>query len=166
MSNIQPENPEPESASASAASCYEQWLAKDAERRAQIKDAIGGIKTELFDLLEAVGISHVTVDFDGCGDSGQIDNIVAFDEHGIVPLPLAFMSRASVDPDVMPSKSEGEPIADAIELLAYDLLESEHDGWEINEGAFGEFRFDVADRTITLGCHIRVSSSEFTETNW
>ncbi len=34
--------------------------------------------------------------------------------------------------------------------MAYDCLAPEHEGWEINAGAFGIFTFDVADRSITL----------------
>ena len=36
----------------------------------------------------------------------------------------------------------------AIETLVYDYLETTHPGWEINDGAFGTFVFDVAERTI------------------
>lgn len=164
MSNIQPETPE--APAVPDMSVYDSWLAKDAARRALIAAEIGNIKEELFDALEASGIVLVTVNFDGCGDSGQIDNIIGFDEHGTVPLPSVHVSRASIDPDIAPSTSQGEPIADAIELLAYDLLESEQAGWEINEGAFGEFRFDVIDRSITLGLNIRIESSEYSEASW
>jgi hypothetical protein len=164
MTHIQPDNPD--CSAPTDTTVYESWLAKDAARRALIAAEIGSFKNELFDTLEAYGIVLVTVDFDGCGDSGQIDSIIAIDEHGIVPLPQVHLARASVDPGIAPSASEGEPIADAIELLAYDLLESEHAGWEINEGAFGQFRFDAIDRTITLGCNIRIETSEFSQTDW
>jgi hypothetical protein len=38
----------------------------------------------------------------------------------------------------------------AVEKLAYDYLEDKHPGWEINDGAFGDFVFNVADRSIAL----------------
>jgi hypothetical protein len=38
----------------------------------------------------------------------------------------------------------------AIEDLCYGYLEQEHGGWEINDGSYDEFRFDVAARTIHL----------------
>ena len=41
-------------------------------------------------------------------------------------------------------------LADAIEKLIFDFLGSAHDGWEDNDGAYGEFTFDVVDRTIRL----------------
>lgn len=144
---------------------HEAWLAEDAARRAAFAEELIGLKADLFDTLEEHGIVLVTVSFDGCGDSGQIEAMVAFDEHGVMPLPEPSSSATDSNPDAADS-GDRQPIADAIETLAYDLLESEHGGWEINEGAFGEFRFDVADRTITLGCHMRIETTDFTETTW
>src|SRR3546814_9296187 len=40
--------------------------------------------------------------------------------------------------------------SEAIEDLAYDLLRQTHCGWENNDGAYGEFTFDVTAGTITL----------------
>lgn len=53
-----------------------------------------------------------------------------------------------------------EPLAEAIETLAYAFLESTHGGWENNGGAYGEFDFDVAAGTITLDYNERFESSE------
>lgn len=52
---------------------------------------------------------------------------------------------------------------EAIERLAYDFLEETHDGWENNEGAYGDFLFDVAARTITLNYNERLETSEYTQ---
>ena len=52
---------------------------------------------------------------------------------------------------------------DAVEALAYAFLEETHGGWENNEGAFGEFTFDVAERTITLDYNERFESSEYSQ---
>ncbi|MGA8499789.1 MAG: DUF6878 family protein [Xanthobacteraceae bacterium] len=54
-------------------------------------------------------------------------------------------------------------IADAIERLAYDLLERTHCGWENNDGAYGDFTFDVAERTITLDYNERYTASEYSQ---
>ena len=55
---------------------------------------------------------------------------------------------------------------DAIERLAYDLLEETHGGWENNEGAYGEFVFDVAERTIRLEYNERVMETVYSEHEW
>ncbi|MGD9471263.1 MAG: DUF6878 family protein [Novosphingobium sp.] len=155
MTTTQPATPEPKPAPFTFD--YDPWIAEDAKRRAAFAEQLVTLKRNLFDLLEAQGVVLVTVDFDGCGDSGQIESISAFDEHGEVAVPEDKLANA---------EDEGEPVKDIIETLAYDLLQSEHGGWENNEGAYGEFRFDVADRTITLGCHMRIETTDFTETSW
>ena len=164
MTIIQPEAPQ--SPTQRFQFDYDAWRAEDAMRRATFTEHLVGLKANLFDLLEEHGIVLVTVDFDGSGDSGQIENIIACDKHGVVDLPDAGPPNPASDPEPQIGGDKTEPIADVIETLAYDLLESAQGGWEINDGAFGEFRFDVADRTITLGCNTRMSSSDYSETSW
>jgi hypothetical protein len=52
---------------------------------------------------------------------------------------------------------------DAIEKLVYDLLEQTYSGWEDNQGAYGDFLFDVSERTITLNFNERIETSEYTQ---
>jgi uncharacterized protein DUF6915/uncharacterized protein DUF6878 len=49
-------------------------------------------------------------------------------------------------------------VESAIEYLVYDVLEANHSGWEINDGSYGEFRFDVANGTITVARNERLTS--------
>jgi hypothetical protein len=48
---------------------------------------------------------------------------------------------------------------EAIVDLCYDYLEYEHGGWENNDGAYGEFTFDVAERHVELSFNARFSDS-------
>lgn len=162
MTIVQPETPAP--ALAPVQFDYDAWFAEAAKHRADFAAELIPLKACLFDFLEIHGIVLVTVDFDGCGDSGQIETISAFDEHGEVALPGdGFVAPAATD---APPTGAPEPIRDAIETLAYDLLETEHGGWEINDGAYGEFRFDVIFRSITLECNMRFTSSELHQSSW
>jgi hypothetical protein len=117
-------------------------------------------KTALFDLLAAACITHVVVSFDGCGDSGQIENMEAnrADIAADIPAVQIDIMRAVWD------KEEPErvrlSVADVIEQLVYDFLEDTHSGWENNDGACGDFTFDVAARTITLNYNERYESYE------
>ena len=155
MTTTQPVTPEP--LTTPFTFDYDAWIAEDAKRRASFAEQLVTLKHNLFDLLEERGIVLVTVNFDGCGDSGQIESISAFDKNGEVAVPEDKLANAEDD---------GEPVKDVIESLAYDLLQSEHGGWENNEGAYGEFRFDVTGRTIMLACNIRISSADYSETSW
>ena len=51
-------------------------------------------------------------------------------------------------------------IHDAIEALVYSFLGQTHDGWENSDGAYGDFTFDVADRTITLDYNERYTETK------
>lgn len=120
-------------------------------------------KTALFDALAAAGITSVLVHFDGYGDSGQIEDIDATAGGQPKDLPGGEIEIAHVrwgDPEI---EHTTLCIRDAIERLAYDFLEQSHGGWENNEGAYGEFTFDVAERTITLDYNERFESSEYSQ---
>ncbi len=122
-----------------------------------------GNKTALFDALAAAAITKVVVHFDGYGDSGQIEDIAAYagDADANIPADPIEIAR--------PRWGEGEAdrdscsLRDAIEALSYDALEETHGGWENNEGAYGDFTFDVASRTITLDYNERYETSEYTQ---
>ena len=58
------------------------------------------------------------------------------------------------------------PVAEAIEQLAYDLLSLTHCGWENNDGAYGEFVFDVAKQSISLEHNERYVTAELYSHSW
>ena len=115
----------------------------------------------MFDALARAGITSVIVQFDGYGDSGQIESVEA------VP---AMLRRIPSGPDGIRravfcggdrvERSTHHP-ADAIENLVYDVLEETHGGWENNDGAYGDFTFDVGKRTITLDYNERHMESDY-----
>lgn len=117
-------------------------------------------KAALFDALEPAGITTVTVTFDGYGDSGQIEDITAQAGDAIVDLPAGQVSLASADWNSDAVSTTSMEIAAAIEQHCYDLLQQSHPGWENNDGAYGEFVFDVAARTITLDHNERYTATE------
>ena len=121
-------------------------------------------KAALFAALQAAGIKCVTVHFDGAGDSGQIESIdaTAPDEtateltDGTIEIRTPLWDGSGVQTETM-------PVRDAIEKLAYDFLEEVHDGWENEAGAYGEFIFDVVERTIRLEYNERVMTTSYSE---
>ena len=103
-----------------------------------------------FAALAEAGISSVIAEFDGEGDSGQIGDINAYVGDAPAPFPetRVTLQRTSWGGDAV--SIIDEPLAQAVETLCYDYLEQEHGGWENNDGAFGTFHFNVAERTIEL----------------
>lgn len=118
-------------------------------------------RTALFDALAAAGITRVVVRFDGYGDSGQIEDITAYDasgaETGLPDAPRITLLRTQHGAPEAVSEVHG--IGDALESLAYGFLAETHGGWENNDGAFGDFTFDVVRRTIALDYNERYAAS-------
>jgi hypothetical protein len=105
-------------------------------------------KDLIFAALADAGIDKVTIEYDGSGDSGQIDDVLAWRAHETVPFPSDLkLQLAQSNPDHPLTETD---LAEAIKSLAWDFLEERHAGWEINDGGFGTFVFDVGGRTITL----------------
>ena len=120
-----------------------------------IEDPRAHNKNLIFDVLAEAGIRKLTVDFDGYGDSGQIDEVEAWSTDQVWPTGAERIPVPSGRKLQLASPVPGNPpvemtLQEAIETLAYDYLEETHMGWENNDGAFGTFVFNVPDRSITL----------------
>jgi len=140
------------------------WLAQE-QARARLEESIRPEnKAVLFEALAQVGITTVLVEFDGYGDSGRIEDISAHAGPDItVDLPSRNVEIARVEYGSLAIVREAFTVKEAIERLAYDFLEETHGGWENNEGAYGNFLFDVTERTITLNYNQRIETSEYSQ---
>jgi len=107
-------------------------------------------KTVLFDALASAGITIINVEFDGEGDSGQINAVCALAGDQQAQLPATKLTIHQLRWGETESTPSEFTVEAAIEALCYDYLEQEHDGWENNDGGYGEFRIDVATRSIEL----------------
>lgn len=138
------------------AALEQQW--REQERRAN--EARQANKDVLFDALAHARIDTVIVLFDGYGDSGQIESIEAKSGLETVGLPPATIELATTTGQNAEVERVTQSIHDAMETLAYGLLSQLHSGWENDDGAYGEFTFDVSERTIVLDYNERYTSSE------
>jgi hypothetical protein len=139
---------------------FAAMLARQAERDARVAALRPANKNRLFDGLAAAGITHVTVSFDGYGDSGQIESISTWAGETTVDFPkiqIAYAALTWDDPEV---EMRNLSLEDVVEQLAYDFLSDTHGGWENNDGAYGEFCFDANARCIHLEFNERFTSSE------
>lgn len=122
-----------------------------------LKEANALNKTAVFDALSAAGITTVAVVFDGEGDSGQIQDISAQamgEPHTIpeIQVQTQFINWGAAKLDAVRTS-----LTEAIGTLCYEFLNLDHDGWENNDGAFGEFTFDVTAREVRLEFNARFS---------
>jgi hypothetical protein len=128
----------------------DDFAAKYERHHEQLQKATLANKATVFEALHAAKITSVQVDFDGESDSGQINHITAYHNETAMELPSTPLTLQQVRFGMSGSSRVSEPLPDAIEALCYAYLEQEHSGWEIDEGAYGTFSFDVATRSIEL----------------
>lgn len=86
------------------------------------------LKGQLFDRLRQAGIAGVTVEYDGYGDDGCIQDLVATVVGG-GEIELA------------------EDLRELVEDYVWGRLPG---GWETDDGSFGEVEFDVTAGTVTF----------------
>ena len=104
--------------------------------------------------LSALGIAQVEITYDGCGDSGCIEEIVIYDAAGkrietLPETPVSVRLRDTVWQDGAYQTRFAErqlPVREAIEQLGYNLLEEHFAGWELDEGSRGTITLDVRKR--------------------
>jgi len=122
----------------------------------------------LFDTLADTRVVSIEVTFDGCGDSGQINDIIYKDHRDkelSCPDLIVKGSHLGKQHDwddkqkkfVEVGGGEGK-VSSIVEEICYDKLGASHAGWEINEGSYGTFSFDVLNRKISLEFNERVES--------
>lgn len=113
----------------------------------------------IYDTLDRLGITEVSLTYSGFGDSGCLENPEAYSGSNLVTIPDDMVSIAkrqyAWDPLTQTSKrfesmSKPMPLTEAILDWCYDLLGDQFPGWEINEGSSGTIIIDVATRTGTF----------------
>ena len=134
-------------------------------------------KELVFDALKQCQVREVIVDFDGAGDSGQINDVLykkgvgkkegvsddTLDNLDIEGAEVVHSTKWDEAKQDWVKLMKPVTLRDMIEQLCYDLLEANHGGWEINEGSFGEFHLMVKDDKIELTYNQRVESIETEE---
>ena len=137
------------------------FAVRQAERAAQAQSEIQRLKAAIIDPLRNAEIARVEIRFDGCGDSGAVEECVCLDAAG-VPIPCPEVSLMAGEADSVDRTGSREPqsLGRALEQLTYLALERHHPGWEINDGACGELVIDVAEATFVLDCSLRFIATD------
>jgi hypothetical protein len=127
-------------------------------------DYIQDNKDLIFDLCEREGVKSFTVSFDGSGDSGQIEGIELDKKILGLDVEGAKVSEGCTWTNGVrtPIWKDAKDLEDLIESVCYDVLETACDGWEINEGSYGEFTFDIEKRKVHLDFNERIVESKHT----
>lgn len=131
-----------------------------AEMIAAREQRFQSVKPALLAALKAIGVSITEVEYDGSGDDGQIDSIRAYNEYG-QQIPLKSHSISIGEGDDAESY---DSLEEFIDIFAWDVLGTYHDGFVNNDGGYGTLTINVADGTITLNHKDRFIDVTVTET--
>jgi hypothetical protein len=130
-----------------------------------LDDQTSDMKDIVFDLLKDK-VENFTVSFDGSGDSGGIDSIELdpeFLEMKVEGVKVKNGIRyADNGPEVI--YEDVDTLEKVIEGVCYEALGTVCSGWEINDGSYGEFSFDIENRKVVLDFNQRftdVRNSEY-----
>ena len=104
------------------------YAAMAAQWRAERETTLKASRVELLAQLRALGISEVTAEYEGYGDSGNVEDVNV--QPAEVKLPEALVT--------------------AVGDFAWSLAYHYHPGFENNEGGYGTLTWDIARDSITL----------------
>lgn len=137
------------------------FAVRQAERKTEVAEEIQQLKTAVLPRLQDVGIARVEIRFDGCGDSGAVEECECLDAAGVaIACPDITLQGGEADKADGAGSKETQTLGEALEQLTYLALERHHPGWEINDGACGELVIDVAEATFVLDCSLLFTAAD------
>ena len=137
------------------------FAVRQAERQTQVVEEIQQLKTVILPRLQEAGIARVEIRFDGCGDSGAVEECACLDVAGAaIPCPDVTLLEGEAENIDRAGSDELQSLGQALEQLTYLSLERHHPGWEINDGACGELVIDVPEATFVLDCSLRFTATD------
>ncbi|WP_066559862.1 DUF6878 family protein [Croceicoccus bisphenolivorans] len=137
------------------------FAVRQAERKTEVAEEIQQLKAAILPRLQEAGIARVEIRFDGCGDSGAVEECECLDAAGAaIACPDVTMPEGEADKADGAGSKEPQTLGEALEQLTYLALERHHPGWEINDGACGELVIDVAEATFVLDCSLRFTATD------
>ncbi len=138
----------------------DDWRAQYNEHQRREAEIFTVNKTALLQALLAAGISIVVITFDGYADSGQIEHIEARAGETQVTLPKTDVHILQLVWGETEPRHFEMSLDAAVQTLFWDILSAKHDGWENNDGGFGEFTVNVSANRITLDYNDRFTDIE------
>jgi hypothetical protein len=139
-----------------------------AKKKITVESTVDDNKELVFDLMKEHGITTITVNFNGEGDSGQIEDIFLNhplgDDQGVADqffdeelegVRISNGYRYGPNGPELCWKEGPCKVRALVESVCYSVLEKEYGGWENNDGAYGEFVFDGESRKVSLEMNTR-----------
>jgi hypothetical protein len=145
------------------------WQEERDEKKRKNREALKEVCVTLFN----AGITTIEVNYDGYGDSGQIEDVTLFkgdkqlkeEEVASLGLPTSTMQEYNYNAknDENRYLTKECTLVTKIEDCAYDFLPG---GFEINEGSFGDLKINTETAKATLEHNYRIQETEYSETEF
>jgi len=129
------------------------------KRRQEELKATKEILQEVCKVLTPLGITSIDAEYDGCGDSGAVENIAYYANGQEYKGDLPKDKFASLF-NYSGQESHQIGLEEIIDEICCSLLPG---GWEINEGSFGTFKIDINKKTVNLEHNQRYIEHETSE---
>lgn len=144
---------------AANAAILTEWEQKDRDHANRLAESLEINKAVLFGAMIAAGITMITVEFDGYGDEGQVEDAVAYTDDTQVAMPHDQIEIFNALWGVSDLEPQMVSVGEAVVTMAWAVLCCLHGGWQDGEGAFGTFEFGVKTRAITLDFNERYTET-------
>ena len=114
--------------------------------------------------LAGYGLVRAYVEFDGAGDSGQIEgiSIKGLDDTDDFNPALSADDRTKY----FPSVKEVRHLRDLVEVIAYELMERTGQDWYNNDGGWGNVEIVPGEGRMHVDMNVRYTTSEHSSHNY
>lgn len=171
QNSVSSDQPQQESAPAvtSSDTSLNEVLASIRQRQDNARSRLQINRRRIHRALKHLGATRAIVSYSGSGDSGQIDQVTIYkDQEQIksekkISVLVATSKWSQEGGWIERIKRKAMTLEAALEELVYDWIESEHAGWENNDGASGECTVEVAADEFLLEHITYYTESETTE---
>ncbi|WP_414462476.1 DUF6878 family protein [Hyphomicrobium sp. DY-1] len=143
----------------------EHYFEQQRARTAQMPFKLAAI----LDAARTMGLIEIHIAYDGMGDEGNIDEISGFkpsnrdaqvDLAGAIPCDPVDLTAPQI---ITVGDRTYQALNDLIEDYGWDIINTQHGGFEINDGGFGEILITVATGKVKLDMSNRFMSHDTTE---
>lgn len=130
----------------------------------RFKTVFDNNKQTLLQALSGAGITHTLPCFNGNDRFRDIVSVEVRAGTDLIDLPLISVNIIHLPPEPPAAPvSTTFPLAKAIRILTFALLDQAHDGWHRDYGAYGDVTIDVAAQQIHLVYNERWMTSDRSE---
>ena len=132
----------------------------------QINNALERNRKPLLDALSKLAITHVNIEYEGCGDSGDVTQIKVTPEKAVKELETIHIEYFSPEQTKngkdyrYPLVAKTLTLKEALYAFAFQWLCFEHRGWENNEGSSGNVEIDVVEKSFHLD-HLEYATESY-----